>query len=91
MNTHIIDVFDEIVLTLLKPRNLFSDAMLQTTLNRRPAQQSERVCLTFLFVLKPSDKKAVANIFLITALSEFDRASGHSRPLGGNAWKELGG
>jgi len=28
MNAHIIDVFDEIVFTLLKSRNFFSNAML---------------------------------------------------------------
>jgi hypothetical protein len=33
MNAHIVDVFNEIILALLKPRNLFSNAMLEAAVD----------------------------------------------------------
>src|SRR5262245_14858391 len=45
MNANIIDVFDEIVLALLKSRHLFSNAVLHAAVDRHPVQQS--TCMWF--------------------------------------------
>src|SRR5262249_7352336 len=50
MNAIIIDVLDEIALTLLVARYLFADAMLQTAVHGYSAQQSTRVGFAFLSV-----------------------------------------
>jgi hypothetical protein len=50
MNTFVIDVFDEIVGALLKSRDFFPNAVLETTLDLHAAQQPARVGLTFLSV-----------------------------------------
>lgn len=52
MNTHIIDVLDEIVFALFKARNLFPNAMLQAAVDRHPAQQPARVSFA-LFSIRP--------------------------------------
>ena len=46
MDAHIIDVFDEIAVPLLEPRNLFTDAMLQAALDRHPLHQPACMRLT---------------------------------------------
>src|SRR5258708_38632271 len=48
MNAHVIDVLDKIVFALLKPRDLFSNAMLEAAADRHPAQQSACMSLAFL-------------------------------------------
>jgi len=50
VNTYVIDVFDEIALTLLVARYFLPDAKLQAAVHSYSAQQSARVIFAFLAV-----------------------------------------
>jgi len=50
MNAHIVDVFDEIVFALFKPRNLFSNAIVEPAIDVHSPQQSPCMGLAFFSV-----------------------------------------